>query len=211
MNTIAKAMSVALLAAPLAMASGAFSLGGHASVAYSAFWDESSDAGDADGPGFNVGLAGYLAFNPMIGFNPEFTFAYRYEGIEITTTSEYTKTKVDLSVSQINIDIPLLFRINVMQQGLFFEAGPFVSFDLDADSKAKVSASSSTYSGSETYKNDIDQNIFEFGLIGGAGYSITDKIDVDLRFALGLTKLYDEENSGMKSFMFHLGGTYWFM
>ena len=214
MKLITKAIAVALIAAPITMASEAFSLGGHASFAYSAFRGEKDDVGDAAGPGFNIGLAGYKAINPMIGFNPEIAFAYRCEGVDITVSSEYEKAESDISISQINVDIPLLFRVNVMQQGLFLEAGPLVSFDLDADYKNKASYENFTNtenSGSRTVNIDIDQNIFEFGLIFGAGYSITNKFDMDFRFALGLTKLYDEEGAGMKSFMFHLGGTYWFM
>ena len=38
---------------------------------------------------------------------------------------------------KINIDIPLLFRINVCSKGLFLGTGLFVSFDLDTDSKLK--------------------------------------------------------------------------
>jgi hypothetical protein len=218
MNIIAKAISVALIAAPLAMAAEAFSLGGHASVAYSSFWNGKNDLINMNkfwGPGFNVGLAGYMPFNSIIGFNPEISFGYRYESYEQKISDEDGKEKNDYSIHQENIDIPLLFRINVMQQGLFFEAGPFISFDLDADTKNKYTDTyteeGASYSESGTAKLDLDQNVFEFGLIGGAGYSITNKIDVDLRFALGLTKLYDEDEVPAKSFMFHLGGTYWFM
>lgn len=213
MNIIAKAISVALIAAPFAMAAEAFSLGGHASVAYSSFWNGKTDYINMNkfwGPGFNVGLAGYIPLNSIIGINPEISLAYRYGSYE-----QKTSNKNDYSIHQENIDFPLLLRINVMQPGLFFEAGPFISLDLDADIKNKYTETYTeegvSYSESGTNKLDLDQNVFEFGLIGGAGYSITNKIDVDLRFALGLTRLYDEDEMPAKSFMFHLGGTYWFI
>lgn len=210
MNNLIKVAMMALAFASFSMAEG-LSVGGHVSGAYSAFWGD-SDMEDFWGPGFNAGVALYLPFTPSIGFNPEVTFGYRSESDE--ETDEELKMTGDLS--QMNIDIPLLFRFNVVS-GLFFEAGPFMSLvlsdnfdytveyngeDVTDEYEAAAAAEGETIEGP-------DQNTFEMGILAGVGYSITQKIDIDARFGLGLTKLYDDADA--KSFMFHLGGTFWFM
>ncbi len=206
MNNLIKIAMMALALASFSMAEGV-SLGGHVSGAYSAFWGD-SDVEDFWGLGFNAGVALYLPFTPSIGFNPEVTFGYRSESDE--ETEEGLKITGDLS--QMNIDIPLLFRFNVVS-GLFFEAGPFMSLVLSDDFDYTME-----YDGEDVtdeYEAEggefkwPDQKFFEMGILAGVGYSITQKIDIDARFGLGLTKLYDDGDE--KSFMFHLGGTFWFM
>lgn len=146
----------------------------------------------------------------MIAFTPEVAFAYRSasdnESGSETYDGETYYYDTDITFSQINIDIPLLFRFDIVS-GLFLEAGPLASVNLDTDIE---------YSGDgDSESSDVDQNLIEFGVIAGVGYSVTPKIDIDARFALGLTKLYDklydDNKVDMKSFMFHLGGTFWFM
>ena len=211
MNNLIKVSMMALAFASFSMAEGLF-VSGHVSGAYSAFWGD-SDMEDFWGPGFNAGIALYLPFTPSIGFNPEVTFGYRSESNE-ETIAEEVKLKVDLS--QMNIDIPLLFRFNVVS-GLFFEAGPFMSLALsdNFDYTAEYNGEDVTdeYEAAAAAEGETiegpDQNTFEMGILLGVGYSITQKIDIDARFGLGLTKLYDDADA--KSFMFHLGGTFWFM
>ena len=210
MNNLIKVTMMALAFASFSMAEG-LSVGGHVSGAYSAFWGD-SDMEDFWGPGFNAGIALYLPFTPSIGFNPEVTFGYRSESNE--ETEEGLKMTGDLS--QMNIDIPLLFRFNVVS-GLFFEAGPFMSLALsdNFDYTAEYNGEDVTdeYEAAAAAEGETiegpDQNTFEMGILLGVGYSITQKIDIDARFGLGLTKLYDDADA--KSFMFHLGGTFWFM
>ncbi len=210
MNNLIKVSMMALAFASFSMAEG-LSVGGHVSGAYSAFWGD-SDMEDFWGPGFNAGIALYLPFTPSIGFNPEVTFGYRSESNE--ETEEGLKMTGDLS--QMNIDIPLLFRFNVVS-GLFFEAGPFMSLALsdNFDYTAEYNGEDVTdeYEAAAAAEGETiegpDQNTFEMGILLGVGYSITQKIDIDARFGLGLTKLYDDADA--KSFMFHLGGTFWFM
>jgi len=210
MNNLIKVAMMALAFASFSMAEG-LSVGGHVSGAYSAFWGD-SDMEDFWGPGFNAGIALYLPFTPSIGFNPEVTFGYRSESNE--ETEEGLKMTGDLS--QMNIDIPLLFRFNVVS-GLFFEAGPFMSlalsdnFDYTAEYNGE-DVTAAVEAEAEAAGEPIegpDQKFFEMGILAGVGYSITQKIDIDARFGLGLTKLYDDADA--KSFMFHLGGTFWFM
>ena len=51
----------------------------------------------------------------------------------------------------------------------------------------------------------------DFGFVAGAGFTVIPKLDVTLRFVIGLTDMIDDMGLGSKNLRAQLGVTYWFM
>ena len=194
------------------------------------------DLDKLSGMGTSFGLSFMIQPNPFFGIQPELLFSYR--GRSVTLTATYTEEKKNYSYDyygsrtyagtttetfELNmwyLDIPVLFHIQT-PVGVFFNAGPVISFNLSADLKASIIS----YDIGEYVSTTV------FGLIGGIGYSANlgnnQKLDIDLRVQMGLsslikddievsddgetakldfTKLYDP-----KDLIISLGIAYWFL
>ena len=209
------------------IASSAFSIenlsiGGRASGNFNLIWGENSRDG-AYGFGFNLGGAALYEINSMIQINPELTFAYRNHSFSSEVDLSLVTSSADITITFLNIDIPILARLQVIQP-VFFEIGPLVSLNLSSSySYEQKSSSSLTF----TNEGDIEEpSLIEFGLVFGVGkkLDIGTGLDVNFRFILGLTNTYKDSldnniyqvitgttDRDNKSMMFQLGATYWFL
>ncbi len=208
------------------IASSAFSIenlsiGGRGSGNFNLIWGENSRDG-AYGFGFNVGGSVLYEINPMIQINPELTFAFRKHFFSHEINVILGSSSSDFAVTFLNLDIPILARLQVIQP-VFFEIGPLLSFNLSASYFSEMKSSSSL---TFTQEEDIDESsVFEFGLVFGVGkkLDIGTGLDVNFRFILGLTNTYEDNLNNIfgvelpsidrdnKTMMFQLGATYWFL
>ena len=108
---------------------------------------------------------------------------------------------------------------------IFLEMGPFIALNMKSDASWIIEIGGQDYALDAT----VNQKSVEAGLIFGGGFSITKKIDLGARFALGLTPLFkkvednaeedieeadvEEDNSviNAKSFTVYVGATFWFI
>lgn len=127
-------------------------------------------------------LGGYANYKvtDQISFQPELLYSKQGAGIK---TNDNTKAKVVTH----NINIPLMARYEIME-GLNVEFGPQLGF--------LVSAKEKIDNGKTDIKTKLtdDFKTFDFGLNLGAGYKVTDEIEVNARITKGLTNINDNPN-----------------
>ena len=195
---------IILAAALAATASFAqLSFGVHAGGDINNVWGDDSDNSEA-GIGFNFG--GAVKFSlPLLPLTVEANVLADMRNYEM----DYSIT--DYSVTQWNIDIPVLARFSFLPI-LFVEAGPMFSFNISQ--YAEDSADDEI----KAFEDVLPTNSFEFDLVFGIGTGIIPFIDVDFRVNMGLTNIYQDvtvplvgtSEVKISNLQFVLGATYWF-
>lgn len=195
---------IILAAALAATASFAqLSFGVHAGGDINNVWGDDSDNSEA-GIGFNFG--GAVKFSlPLLPLTVEANVLADMRNYEMN----YSIT--DYSVTQWNIDIPVLARFSFLPI-LFVEAGPMFSFNISQ--YAEDSAGDEI----KAFEDLLPTNSFEFDLVFGIGTGIIPFIDVDFRVNMGLTNIYQDvtvplvgtSEVKISNLQFVLGATYWF-
>lgn len=175
-------------------------IGGHAAVNFSTLWgDGASNMEIPWSLGVTAGAAAKIAVNEKFTVVPELDLDLRRQTDDVITWTTWA------------IDIPVLVRFNAMPQ-LFFEAGP--QFDLLLSSKIERDLDPAP----ETINLGDSKALktFEIGIDVGAGYSVTQNLDLNVRFAVGLTSIvdgtkFDGDDEAFRNMQIQVGGTYWFM
>ena len=196
---------IILAAALAATASFAqLSFGVHAGGDINNVWGDATEDSES-GIGFNFG--GAIKFSlPLLPLTVEANVLADMRNYEF----EYSLA--DYSVTQWNIDIPVLARFSPLPI-IFIEAGPQFSFNLSQ--YAEDSAGDEI----KLFDDVMPMNSFELDLVFGAGTGIIPFVDVDFRVVLGLTDVYEEHDGLTKgttvaidasNLQFVLGATYWF-
>ena len=196
---------IILAAALAATASFAqLSFGVHAGGDINNIWGDATEDSES-GIGFNFG--GAIKFSlPLLPLTVEANVLADMRNYEF----EYSLA--DYSVTQWNIDIPVLARFSPLPI-IFIEAGPQFSFNLSQ--YAEDSAGDEI----KLFDDVMPMNSFELDLVFGAGTGIIPFVDVDFRVVLGLTDVYEEHDGLTKgttvaidasNLQFVLGATYWF-
>ncbi|MCX2741068.1 porin family protein [Pontibacter anaerobius] len=135
-------------------------------------------------PGYTAGITARYGFNDMIGIQTE--ALYTSKGSKRTYHTSDIETEERLRLNY--LDIPVLLHLQV--SGLFFEAGPQVSFLLKGNQIVEVSRANTT----TTTERDITDNPYpiDFGYAAGLGYRAPSGIGLGLRYNGGLKNIDDE-------------------
>jgi outer membrane protein OmpA-like peptidoglycan-associated protein len=167
--------------------------------------EENGVAKVANEPRFGVGIGGIVLIPvSFIYFAPELFIHYRRPG-EFPEPDGSGK----MTLSEIGIDIPLMFRIPLDKERKFYlEAGPQIGFVINP-----TMTSESDFLGIPIkIETDIVNRFFEYGLALGAGYRITDNWGIDLRGYYSLQnikkleiKILDEKSSSPLDGHFYYG------
>jgi hypothetical protein len=144
-----------------------------------ASFDGESETGDM---AIDFHLGGYAEFgiSDLISFQPE--VIYSREGFKDDILEETIRLQVNV------IQIPLIVKFHVAQ-GFNLQIGPQPGFIVST--KAKADGSS----------ENIDEgfNTFVFGAVGGAGFEVSEKIEVGGRYNLGISDWLDDGDSDFKT------------
>jgi len=214
-------LSLALVFGMVATAAAQVNVGGRVAGTMSTFKGDASD-GAPWGVGFNAGVAAKYGINEMIAVAPEVGIDFRRVADDESTISFWV------------LNIPVLARISPVA-GLYVEAGPTIGFILSSDVSVDEPSVDEEDMGDFDMSGvsfDMDMeadsgegamgdktNTLEFGLAFGVGYSVMPNLDVNFRFAMGLTNVYEDIDLGplgsfeidMQNMQMSLGVTYWFM
>src|SRR5690606_30746283 len=124
-----------------------------------------------------------------------------YEEFGITYRDE---DKIQLSY----INVPLMMKWYAYD-GLNFEFGPQIGFNVAAKAKGESTVTSGDGSITTSYDEDIDDiETVDFGLNIGAGYELPMGLNFGIRYGLGLTEIV--KDSDMKNSVISLGIGYTF-
>lgn len=208
---------VALAFAAMSFAGEGVSVGARAAVSYNDYWGYEDQLDpvleDSWGVGFAASLDFLIKINSTIAFHPALGFSYRNPSSDVTEgefmsmftgasaddyddyydddyyddDDEYVE-KITMTFEQWNLDIPLLLRINM--GSTFAELGPMLSFNMSSCLLMEAGAGLR----SAELEIDLDFNTLEFDLAFGLGHTFVvggHNLDLDLRFVLGLTQLFE--------------------
>ncbi len=170
------------------------------------------------GVGFKAGMSLMYMHSQNFNLRGDLNLALRQgtgeSNVSVTLKNENTDKfrksdmKIECSLTQLNIDMPILARYAI-PSALYFEAGPMFSFNTYSKSKSKVT----DIHGIETFEDDGGVSVFEFDIVTGIGVTRNigkSILDFDLRFVLGLTRISDGADSP-KTWQGQLNVTYWFL
>ena len=170
------------------------------------------------GVGFKFGMGLMFMQSQYFNLRGDLNLAFRQgtgeSNVAVTLTNKDTgkskksDMKIEYSVTQLNIDLPLLARISP-SSAFYIEAGPMFSFNVYSKSKAKIT----DIFGTQTYKDNGGLSAFEFDIATGIGVTRNvgkSILDFDLRMVFGMTRISDSKSSP-KTWQGQLSVTYWFL
>ena len=178
-------------------------------------WNMGDETDAPAGFGFDVGLRGRIPLVDYLQFVPEVNFHYA-QLVQEDETAERKFTQMDL-------EIPLMMRATVLDM-LYITAGVQITLNLSSDVKFEeedVEIGGGLGTLDMSFKEDIEQKGFGFGIVFGAGFFIMERLSIDAALVLGLTDVYenkeDDEDAifikmdGGKQMTFKAGLGFWFM
>lgn len=156
------------------------------------YGDDVEDENDLSGNSYFIDVPMEIAFNPIISLVID-------PGLEISVlTSSMEST--DLELDLLYLDLPILARFNF--GGGFAMVGPQMNINM-------VATLDNGYS-----TDDYDyMNSPEFGLTVGGGYRFWFGLEIDARFNMGLSDMFDTDYGSIdvKRMGFQFGLSYWFL
>ena len=178
-------------------------------------WNMGDETDAPAGFGFDVGLRGRIPLVDYLQFVPEVNFHYA-QLVQEDETAERKFTQMDL-------EIPLMMRATVLDM-VYITAGVQITLNLSSDVKFEeedVEIGGGLGTLDMSFKEDIEQKGFGFGIVFGAGFFIMERLSIDAALVLGLTDVYenkeDDEDAifikmdGGKQMTFKAGLGFWFM
>lgn len=132
---------------------------------------------------FYVGGYANYKVTDQISFQPELLYSKQGAGLKTTDNS---KAKIVTH----NINIPLMGRYEIMD-GLNLEFGPQLGFLVSAKAKSEEGKTDTKVKVTDNFKT------FDFGLNFGAGYKVTDELEINARFTKGLSNINNVFPEGM--------------
>lgn len=147
--------------------------------------------------GFNVGGYANIRFSEQFAFQPELLLSTQgakgeEDGIEIKFNTTY-------------INVPLMMKWYAYQ-GLNFEFGPQVGFNVGSKIKAETPVGDVDMDFDEVFADDVET--INFGLNIGAGYELPMGLNFGVRYGLGLTDIMKDADA--KDSVISLGVGYTF-
>ncbi|AKD03861.1 porin family protein [Pontibacter korlensis] len=135
-------------------------------------------------PGYTAGITARKSFNELIGLQTELLFTSKGAKRELSSNGTETEERLRLSY----LDVPVLLSVQV--SGLFFEAGPQMSFLLKGKQTLEVSRSNTT----TITETEITDNPYpiDFGYAAGVGYRAPNGVGFGVRYNGGLKDIDDE-------------------
>lgn len=166
--------------------------------------DQNSKIGFNTGVFLNAPISSQFSIQPEVLYND---LGSKITQSEVIAGNTYTTSK---SRNLGYISVPVMFQYNATPQ-FYLEAGPQMSFLVDANDKFKSSTNGNTNSSTIVSLNKNNYNTFDFGVGIGAGYYFTPSVGITARYVAGVTDIY-KNNSGdsVKNNVFQVGLAYKF-
>lgn len=156
--------------------------------------------------GLYVGIFTNFRLSSKLAFQPEVVFSSQGYNEKYNTTEVSGDTDMKLGY----VNIPLEFQYKIIEK-LYIETGPQIGFLLSAKADNKYfNANTNT----TTEQKDIDfkkySNKHMISYTVGAGYFITNKLSVSLRYNLGITQVDMTSDVSVKNNVLQIGTGYRF-
>jgi opacity protein-like surface antigen len=165
--------------------------------------------------GFTLGAAFNFPITESFSIQPELSYVQKGTKSKESYTDGPNPTDIYESENKITInylEIPVLAKYSFGEGTKFFlNAGPSLGFGLGGKTKREITQSYGGQSASGEIEGDVKfgdldedaeegdvylDNRIDFGVQLGAGVLIANKIQIDVRYGLGLSALYDDAEDG---------------
>ena len=177
-------------------ASAQVQFGGKVGFDMTHFWGE--DAPHGLRPNYQVGLMMEYKFNPKFAIAPEVVFAAQggkaSGNVDVDDIPGSVKAKGTFHTNYINVPLMLKFYAT---PSFSIDFGPQVGFNVY--SKMTASGKVGTIEAKETIDLKDNTKTVDFGLGLGATYNLTNNAFVQARYTLGLTNVFDVNDSHEKN------------
>lgn len=156
---------------------------------------------------FHIGSFVEIKLNDKIAFQPELLYSvqgFKFDQV-VDVEGDLYDTRNTLKFGYINIPLMMKYYPDAK---FYLEAGPQIGFLTSANIEVSIPFVGSAEEDVKESFNSID-----FGLNFGAGYDISDKVFLSLRYNLGLSNIADTEpgdNSKIKNSVFQISLGYKF-
>ncbi|WP_180336325.1 porin family protein [Pontibacter ramchanderi] len=139
-------------------------------------------------PGLQVGAVANFAISELVSIQPELLFMQK--GFKIGDSDAYIKGKSNY------IEVPVLAKITFGSEQVkgFVTGGPTAGYLVSGKSSIKYGDNEV----SESYEFEDEDNRMELGASFGVGLAFG-ALNLDVRYGLGLTSLYETESGESKS------------
>ncbi|WP_207436269.1 porin family protein [Sabulibacter ruber] len=158
--------------------------------------------------GFHAGAFVDYGISDMVSIRPELLYTLKGAKGEIDEDDLNYTEKIRLHY----LELPLLVRINTGASGLFFEAGPTVSYLLTAKDNVEGEIDGEDVDESTTVTDAFKK--LDIGYAAGLGYQLGNGLGLGLRYVGGLSKIAepddDEESPKVNNSVFQLSLSYTF-
>ena len=134
---------------------------------------------------FSVGGFVTLPIGNALTLRPE--VLYTQNGAKFEGSEEGFDAKFSMHMNWLTIPVLAVFDLGPI--GIF--AGPYFDFFLSGKTKIEMSYGGESFDEEEDIESDEVQSL-NFGMIFGAAYGVTNNIDVELRYSMGLNS-FDKE------------------
>lgn len=167
------------------------------------------DAEEAESKiGFHVGGYANIRFSEQLAFQPELQLSMLGAQNESSETILGTTTKDVVKANLTNINVPLMLKWYAYE-GLNFEFGPQVGFNVGAKGKYTRTVTNDEGTSTTDFESDLeDIETVDFGLNIGAGYELPMGLNFGLRYTHGLTDI--QKDVDIKNSVIALGIGYTF-
>lgn len=158
--------------------------------------------------GYYVGTFVNIGFSDTFSLQPELLFASQgtrtfVEDLSIRGGFAEPEQFVDIktSVNEYSILLPVIFRYSLTEI-LFVEAGPQVGYAFSRTEIIKVNEFDPSTEGEKSTNSPLTTNFdkFDAGATIGIGYNLTEKLELNLRYALGIIERDDNYKTSVINF-----------
>ena len=132
--------------------------------------------------GFQVGGFAEIKISDKFAIQPE--LLYSAQGAKAKLSEEGVSIKATQKLAYLNIPVMAKYYVT---EGFSLEAGPQLGFLLSAEQEATVSFEGESVTDSADNKEDF--NSIDFGFNLGAGYDVTENINLGVRYSIGLSNI----------------------
>lgn len=145
--------------------------------------------------GWGAGLYYHIPINQSLAIQPEVLYSrigakYKkdYVSQDGNSTTYSNSTTLDY------VQVPVLLKIYPGGSRFNIEIGPQIGFNTYASNKAKFDTKLSTENYNREVKTDLSKFVedIEYGAVAGLGYNITDHVNFDVRYYLGLNDAFKD-------------------
>ncbi|MBP0902667.1 porin family protein [Mariniflexile gromovii] len=161
--------------------------------------------------GFAIGIFAEVPLSESFSLKPSFNFMQKGAKIENEFIEEDITVKQEMKANLNYLELPILaiYKVNGTNGKLFLGAGPSFGYGISGKIKGEVSFKEGNTTSTESFSIDAFKDEeddggglsrFDLGVMGVAGYALSEKIALQLSYLYGLSNIANTSDSDDNEF-----------